>query len=232
MDVKERKRLEQEAKVENRKRTGRKIKAIREMRGLTQTEVSLKAGWKGQPSRLSNYERGEREPDITDLPLLAKVLDIDIGYLYSPAEPACFVLGERDRVTHRFVTWLPILEWTDIVSYQTKRPVVFKSMMTTTQPVGARSFGLCIESDGMQSREGGETFLRGSHIIVDPDHPLKDQHFVVVQLQKETAPTLRQWVIDGGVQFLKPLNPQYPASPMTSSMTILGVVRELVRHFV
>lgn len=57
-------------------KTGQLIKQARQNAGLTQPELAEKCGW-GQ-SRISNYERGEREPGIDDLRLISKALGVDI----------------------------------------------------------------------------------------------------------------------------------------------------------
>lgn len=56
-----------------------KLAAIRKSRGLTQIELADKCGWK--KSTISDYERGEREPNITKLQVLAKALDCTVSDL-------------------------------------------------------------------------------------------------------------------------------------------------------
>lgn len=60
---------------------GARLREAREAVGLTQGELAVKCGWGDDPveaqSRISNYERGKREPTLTDLRMLAKVLSID-----------------------------------------------------------------------------------------------------------------------------------------------------------
>ncbi|MEN3158265.1 S24 family peptidase [Alkalimonas sp. NCh-2] len=60
----------------NTKTVSKRIVEAREAAGLTQKELTTKIGW-GQ-SRLSNYERGEREPKLDDLKAISKALGIKI----------------------------------------------------------------------------------------------------------------------------------------------------------
>lgn len=60
---------------------GKRIREARINAGLKQPELANKIGW-GQ-SRLSNYERGEREPGLDDLKAISKALNIDITQLIS-----------------------------------------------------------------------------------------------------------------------------------------------------
>jgi len=58
------------------KTVGQKIAEARKKAGLTQPELAEKLGW-GQ-SRLSNYERSQREPKMDDIKAISKALNIDM----------------------------------------------------------------------------------------------------------------------------------------------------------
>lgn len=62
------------------KTVGQKIREARKAAGLNQPELAAKIGW-GQ-SRISNYERGEREPSFGDLKEIAQALSIDASELF------------------------------------------------------------------------------------------------------------------------------------------------------
>ena len=56
-----------------------KLAALRKSRGLTQTELANICGWK--KSTISDYERGERNPNIEKLKILATALQCTITEL-------------------------------------------------------------------------------------------------------------------------------------------------------
>ena len=56
-----------------------KLAEWRKKKGLTQTELAKMCGWK--KSTISDYERGEREPNITKLEKLATALGCRISDL-------------------------------------------------------------------------------------------------------------------------------------------------------
>lgn len=60
---------------------GDRIKQARKLRGLTQIELSEKCGWEHQ-SRISSYERDEREPGRTDIESIAGALDVRAAWLF------------------------------------------------------------------------------------------------------------------------------------------------------
>lgn len=64
---------------------GSKIRAARELLGLSQLSLALRCGWESQ-SRIGNYEKDQREPSLNDLKKLAKALDRPITYFLDMEE--------------------------------------------------------------------------------------------------------------------------------------------------
>jgi transcriptional regulator with XRE-family HTH domain len=56
------------------------LKSLREERNLTQTALAAKLGFKSYTS-ISNWEIGNRFPDITNLIAIAKFFNVSIDYL-------------------------------------------------------------------------------------------------------------------------------------------------------
>jgi transcriptional regulator with XRE-family HTH domain len=60
---------------------GGRIRAARESAGMTQGELAVACGWHEESadgqSRISNYERGKREPTLDDLVTLGRALKVD-----------------------------------------------------------------------------------------------------------------------------------------------------------
>ena len=63
------------------KRLGRKLRAIREQLGLSQTQMSKALGLKVHYSAVSNFELGTREPDLIVLLRYARLLGISTDVL-------------------------------------------------------------------------------------------------------------------------------------------------------
>lgn len=61
---------------------GRRIRHARRRAGLTQPELAGLCGWAGQ-SRVSNYERGIREPRSSDIKHLARALNVSQAWLWT-----------------------------------------------------------------------------------------------------------------------------------------------------
>lgn len=78
-------------------------------------------------------------------------------------------------------------------------------------------YALMVLGDSMEPE-----FRDGHVIIVDPGMPPQHGAYVVIDHQGETH--FRQFWIEDGVKYLKPLNPAYPAIALTERYTVRGVV--------
>ena len=75
----------------------------------------------------------------------------------------------------------------------------------------------------------GDSFPEGSVLIVEPDIAPKSGDYVIAK-SRNGETTFKHLVKDGGVFYLRPLNPRYPIKPLGQSQ-ILGVVREFSKKF-
>lgn len=60
---------------------GSRIREVREAKGLSQEKLAQKCGWENGQTRLSNYEKGKREPTIADFETIAYHTGSDPAYL-------------------------------------------------------------------------------------------------------------------------------------------------------
>jgi SOS-response transcriptional repressor LexA len=86
------------------------------------------------------------------------------------------------------------------------------------------TYSLQVLGDSMVGN-GADCFPEGSIISVEPAFQAVPGDYVIA-LVGGNETTFRQLVSDGGVLFLKPLNPRYPTQPLGNG-SVLGVVREL-----
>lgn len=61
-------------------------------------------------------------------------------------------------------------------------------------------------------------------LIINPDKEPTHGDFVIAILPKSKEATFKQYVEDGGIRYLKPLNPQYPLTQLDKGTSICGVV--------
>jgi SOS-response transcriptional repressor LexA len=65
-------------------------------------------------------------------------------------------------------------------------------------------------------------FWEGCIIIIEPRHSAQSGQYAVVDYANDT--TFRQFVEEGGRQYLKPLNENYTAIEITGPFTVRGIV--------
>lgn len=82
---------------------GSRIKRLRKQKGFSQKQLAEECGWASQ-SRIGNYESDLREPNLTDLMVLAPVLGVAVAELISGThshplthEPAELLLDAKKR---------------------------------------------------------------------------------------------------------------------------------------
>ena len=86
-------------------------------------------------------------------------------------------------------------------------------------------YALRVKGDAMTSAHLlNKNFNEGNIIIVDPNKNPEHGDFVVALLPKSKEATFKQYVVDGGIKYLKPLNPQYPILQIDKGTYICGVV--------
>lgn len=207
---------------------GARIKQARREKGLNQAELSQLCGWSKYPARVSNYERGEREPKSDDLRKLANALSVSIDWFYKSADQTLTL--QEDRPRYGTANMVPMLLWQQVIPYLQKQSVV-SEIDPIPLPSGFNSncFGLVIDGDSMESTQGN-SFLGGTHIIIDPEATAKPSDYVLAQ----TAPdqiVFKQLISDMGQNYLKPLNPRYSVTKMTETMEIIGVVKMHIQYF-
>jgi phage repressor protein C with HTH and peptisase S24 domain len=57
---------------------GTRIARLRKAKGLSQTQLGTDCNWERGQARVSNYEKGLREPNLADLRTLANALDVSL----------------------------------------------------------------------------------------------------------------------------------------------------------
>jgi len=87
----------------------------------------------------------------------------------------------------------------------------------------AEPYALRVIGDSMEPE-----FLDGHILIVDPAMPPQHGAYVIIDYQGET--TFRQFIVENGRKYLKPLNSAYPAVELVENYSVRGVVVQRASH--
>lgn len=110
---------------------------------------------------------------------------------------------------------------TDTHSYTEKDA---KAWIYTTKKAGERSFWLEVEGASMTAPAGiRPSFPEGMLILVDPDLAAELGDFCIAMMHGNEF-TFKRLIRDGGVNYLQPLNPQFPLIPCGDGCRIVGKV--------
>ncbi len=196
---------------------GERIKSLREAAGLSQAQLAKLCGW-STPSRVGNYELGTRRISADDAVIIAHVLRVT---------PALLLFGDDGGVTYKMYSY-PLLAtvragmFTIEMDSYTEQDAV--KWISTTKRASARAFWLEVKGDSMTTPTGNRpSFPEGMLILIDPDSDVKPDDFCVASTNGNDF-TFKKLIQDGGLCFLKPLNPQYPLIPCSDSCRIIGKV--------
>lgn len=88
---------------------------------------------------------------------------------------------------------------------------------------GERGYWLEVKGDSMSSPVG-VTFPEGMMILVNPDECATPGRYVIAEIKDSHEATFKKLISDAGVEYLKPLNPNYPPIPLSHKIDIIGVV--------
>jgi SOS-response transcriptional repressor LexA len=203
---------------------GRNIKNLRMQRGLSQKALARLCGWESN-SRIANYEgtgKTKREPTLSDIKRLAKVLNVSAAALAFDEFPAP---GEFPVPV---VKGLPFLSAQQIKDWPANKESIVKERVTFLH--NQLSFGLnCfvyeIEDDSMFNFITHEGFRKGKQVIVDPDKGYETNNCVIAKTKKGKI-LFRKLIDEIHGLSLSPLNNfgDFPKIPLTDEITISGVV--------
>lgn len=127
----------------------------------------------------------------------------------------------RSRVP--VISWVAAGRWTE--AFDPYAPGAAHRWEDLTDEVPNVAFALEVRGDSMWNPGGGkDSFPDGCIIVVDPTRKAKPFDFIVVRNNDWDEATFKQYIVDGGVKQLKPINPQYRATQMPPGTVLVGVV--------
>lgn len=204
---------------------GQRLKQAREKAQVSQRGLAKRSGLSQQ--LISKLENGLVE-STTEVFRLAEALGVDPRWLAtgkgSPQSGDDVVQGPAIMAYVPLISWVAAGNWREVVDPYP--PGGGENLVPATCRVGNNAYALRVQGDSMEP-----VFPNGSIIIVDPASEARHGSYVIVRLDDAEQATFKQLVIDGGIRYLKPLNPRYPVMEIRERATVCGVVRQMVMDF-
>lgn len=216
-----------------------RIRSRMEALSMTQERLAHKMGL--TRGAITHYLAGRRVPPLQQFKKLAAVLKADpawlqygtsvkekMGYL---AAKETVKKGEIHTLQKRIplLTWEQVAEWIDVTKLACDEIKEYVPHFYTDQ---LHWYALRVKGDAMTAPLGNsKSFHAGDMIIIDPTKKAMHGNNVIALLPRSKEVTFKEYVIDGGVHYLKPLNPQYPIVQISESTHICGVVVACINRF-
>jgi len=184
---------------------GDRLRKRREAIGLSQEKLAEKSGVSQVTISKLESNKNTRTRFVREL---AQSIDVSASWLE-------FGEGKLETDFQRIPTKkIPLVTWGELLSggsnFSQQINKESSQMIIVPSNISDKCFAVKVVSDSMISRESGVSFHPYEIIVIDPDKPYKSGSFVVAFNSNAKEIHFRQFVNDGGVNYLKPLNPQYP----------------------
>lgn len=203
-----------------------RIKSRMNELGLTQEMLANKMGI--TRGAITHYLSGRRVPPLKQFNKLAMILKADPAWLqYGTTDTNESVKKTDKKQKSEQAHRIPLLSWDQVMDFSKASISTNKKQEFVPHFFGDNEnwLALKVKGDSMTtSLSHHKNFYENEIIIIDPDKIAEHGDFVVALLPRGKEATFKQYVIDGGVQYLKPLNPQYPIVAIDKGTHVFGVV--------
>lgn len=203
--------------------------------GMTQETLALKMGV--TRGAVTHYLAGRRVPPLRQFQKLAAILKADPAWLqFGTIEEnqSSKKISQKKEKIEPIYNRIPLLSWTQVSEFVDATKISsdeIKEYLPDFYTQKSHWYALHIIGDAMIAPSNGRSFHEGDIIIIDPQKTATHGNYVVALLPGSKEATFKQYVIDGGVRYLKPLNPQYPIAQIDESTYICGIVIRCISHF-
>lgn len=198
---------------------GSRVKQLRKTQGWSQLELSKRTAIsRGRIAQLETNPTAEVKGET--LMSLARAFSCTTEELLSSG-----ALGNMPGLKLQpIMRKAPILNWQDLPDIlKGKLMLESESWVGCPHNISDRAFALEVQNDVMTSNTG-RSYPTGTLIFVDQDRNPKTGDKVIAIDRETKESVFREYVIDGGIRYLKALNTAYPIQQCSQDTHIIGVI--------
>ena len=204
---------------------GKNIKKLRELRKITQQELSdLTGGVVSQGAIAALEKRESRSSSFAGV--IAKALGVPVHQLTDTGMPLDDIV-EYSALSYGNVPLISMVQagaWSEIKQLGTP----FDALEWLPCPVSHSEDTFCVRVEGESMRNAGAkpSYDPGDIIFIDPNRTAKPGDRVIVRLDDQNQATFKQYIEEDGIKRLKALNPDWFPRYMdiNNNASIVGVV--------
>jgi|TARA_B100000795_G_scaffold59975_1_gene40017 transcriptional regulator with XRE-family HTH domain len=199
---------------------GKRVKDLRKDQGWTQLDLSKRTSLsRGRIAQIETNPVAEVKGE--SLVSLAKAFGYSTEQLLSEDELGLLAGLKLQPITKK----APVISWDSLESIMNGTFMLNDNNQWVGCPhdISDSSFALEVQNDVMTSNNG-RTYPRGTLIFIDQTRKPKTGDRVVAIDRDTLESVFREYVVDGGIRYLKPLNTVYPIQKCTDNTHIIGVI--------
>ncbi|WP_421527691.1 LexA family protein [Morganella morganii] len=200
-----------------------RIRLKRRELGMTQQALADKTGV--NRVTVTGWEKGDYQPNGVNLQQLAEALETNAKWLTDGVTDeqtnVSFSKFNNSRGEYPLISWVSAGNWCEALEPYHRK--VIDKWYETTVYCSEESFWLEVKGDSMTS-PSGLSIPEGMVILVDPRVEPVSGKLVVAKIDSDNEATFKQYIVDAGNHYLKPLNPQYRMIEINGNCRIIGVV--------
>lgn len=210
-----------------------RIARLRKARGYSQQSLAAALGLSGHQA-VQSWESGKTAPTRKRQQKLAMLLGVSAQALMFgeqhtelslPGNGAAFIntTEYESNVTAGplIATVAPVITWTEACMLDAVLADPGDREYIPTTRTGT-VYALRVEGDSMAPK-----FPPGALLLVDANEPAMPGRYVIARKAGAKAAVFKELVEDGGVRYLKPINPAYPMIALEAGDQIIGVVKRV-----
>lgn len=199
---------------------GKRVKGLRKDHGWSQLELSKRTSIsRGRIAQLETNPVAEVKGE--SLVSLARAFGCTTEQLLSENALGSSMAGLKLQPITRKA---PVIAWESLPELLGGNNVIESTKWVgCPHDISENSFALEVQNDLMTSING-RSYPVGVLIFIDQDRNPKSGDRVIAIDRETSESVFREYVVDGGVKYLKPLNTAYPIQQCSQTTHIIGVV--------
>lgn len=217
---------------------GSRIKQLRLEMGLSQRVVAELMGIESKGA-VSQWESDLSRPK--DMERLANILKSNTTWIETGkgekdsrnvmvASTGDIIFPQHNLVSKKIpvISWVQAGAWSDTGCDDPA--MTCSEWMETSSNVSEHAFALIVHGDSMTNPSNPRSIQDGAKVVVEPifDPEQLNRKIVVAMLEGSSEATIKEFIQDGPIKFLKPLNPAYPSMQINGNCRVVGIVKQIV----
>lgn len=169
---------------------------------------------------------GESNPTLTTLLPIANCFNITINQLVGEEEISPYRASSTFNPDARQTQLIPLLTIEQSAKSVNQNEYSQHQMIVTSAKVAIDAFAIVIKGSLVTSR-----FPENTILVFDRHLKPHDKDYVIIRLEGQQKPVLRQLLIDGDNYYFKPISPAFGGIILSNNHEFIGVMVQTLMNY-